>query len=176
MNKTIFDGNYYYSDNFCATKLSLDTGNMFFILPDDGVSISQVLENDKLFNLISDPNDFNQKQVKINLSVPKFDVSSDLELSDNLKALGITDAFDEFTADFSPILPDVPSSIGKVQHSARVKIDEKGCEAAAFTAITATGSSRPPDEQIDFVLERPFIFVITGTDSLPRFIGTVNNL
>ena len=176
MNKTIFDGDYYYSDSFGATRLSLDTGRMFFILPDEGVSISQVLEDDKLYELISAPEDFNQKQVKVNLSVPKFDVSSDLELSDDLKALGITDAFDELTADFSPILPDVPSFIGKVQHSARVKIDEKGCEAAAFTAIISTGSSMPPDEQIDFVLDRPFIFVITGTDSLPRFIGTVNNL
>ena len=30
----------------------------------------------------------------------------------------------------------------RVQHAARVKIDEKGCEAAAFTAVR--GTPNPP--------------------------------
>ena len=32
----------------------------------------------------------------------------------------------------------------------------------------------PPEEIIDFILDRPFIFAIT-TDSIPLFMGTVNN-
>ena len=66
----------------------------------------------------------------------------------------------------------------QVQHAARVKIDEKGCEAAAFTAITADATSAMPEElpEIEMDLNRPFAFLITGVDGLPLFVGTVNTL
>ena len=66
----------------------------------------------------------------------------------------------------------------QVQHAARVKIDEKGCEAAAFTAIMADAASAMPQElpEIEMDLNRPFAFLITGVDGLPLFIGTVNTL
>lgn len=66
----------------------------------------------------------------------------------------------------------------QVQHAARVKVDEKGCEAAAFTAITADAASAMPEELpvVEMNLNRPFAFMITGVDGLPLFLGTVNNL
>jgi len=36
------------------------------------------------------------------------------------------------------------------------------------------GAGMPPQEEIDFVVDRPFLFVITGADSLPLFVGVVN--
>ena len=56
-----------------------------------------------------------------------------------------------------------------------VTIDEEGVTAAAYTELRLNGSARPPEDEIDFVVDHPFIFVITGTDSLPLFIGVVNN-
>ena len=32
----------------------------------------------------------------------------------------------------------------------------------------------PPDEEIDFTLDRPFLFVVTGAGNLPLFVGIVN--
>ncbi len=29
----------------------------------------------------------------------------------------------------------------------------------------------PPEEEVDFTLDRPFLFVITGEDGLPLFVG-----
>ena len=37
-----------------------------------------------------------------------------------------------------------------------------------------TGAAAPPEEIIDFVLDRPFLFAIT-TNDIPLFVGTVNN-
>ena len=54
-------------------------------------------------------------------------------------------------------------------------IDEEGCTAAAFTAITSDGSAAP-ENIIDFKLDRPFIFVITADNSTPLFVGIVNNV
>ena len=54
-----------------------------------------------------------------------------------------------------------------------VEIDEEGVTAASFTAIIGAGATMPPEEEMDFVLDRPFAFVITGLDGLPLLTGTV---
>ena len=101
---------------------------------------------------------------------------------DALKAMGVTDVFDFNKADFSPLVDkekfDESVAVTQVQHAARVKVDEKGCEAAAFTAVTADDASAMPEELpvVEMNLNRPFAFMITGVDGLPLFLGTVNSL
>jgi len=45
----------------------------------------------------------------------------------------------------------------------------------AYTVIYACGACMPPAQNVDFVLDRPFIFAIMGQDDIPLFIGIVNN-
>ena len=52
-------------------------------------------------------------------------------------------------------------------------VDEEGCIAAAYTVMAAAGAAMPPDETVDFVLDRPFVFVITSDSGLPLFAGMV---
>ena len=108
------------------------------------------------------------------LSVPKFDITSELELSDALKALGVTDVFSS-RADFSP-LADKGASLSKVIHDARITIDEEGCTAAAFTSeIPATGGIYGDIIQHDFILDRPFAFSIVSETGETLFLGTVSD-
>lgn len=118
-----------------------------------------------------------QKYLTINLSMPKFDVSSDLDLIEGLKALGVTDVFDPNVSNFDPLeaSTDDPLYISKAKHAARVKVDEEGCEAAAYTVmIINCGAAMPPDDEVDFTLDRPFLFAVTGDSGLPLFTGVVN--
>ena len=39
--------------------------------------------------------------------------------------------------------------------------------------MSMTGAGAPPEEEIDFTLDRPFLFAITSDDGLPLFVGTV---
>ena len=64
--------------------------------------------------------------------------------------------------------------LSKAEHAARVAIDEEGVTAAAYTVMMEAGAAEPPDEEIDFTLDRPFVFAITSQDGLPLFIGVVN--
>ncbi|MCH5341826.1 MAG: hypothetical protein J1E01_10180 [Acetatifactor sp.] len=43
--------------------------------------------------------------------------------------------------------------------------------AVAYTVMAASGAAMPPDEEIDFTLDRPFLFAITGAGNLPLFGG-----
>ena len=117
----------------------------------------------------------NSKLLIVNLAVPKFDVSSDLNLNAGLQALGVTDVFSDDTADFSPMIENADGVfLSSAKHAARVAIDEEGVTAAAYTVMMEAGAAEPPDEEIDFTLDRPFVFAITSQDGLPLFIGVVN--
>ena len=66
------------------------------------------------------------------------------------------------------------TTLNQTSHAARVVIDEEGCIAAAFTVL-APGGEAPPEEEVDFVLDRPFLFCVTGNGGLPLFVGVVND-
>ena len=180
MNKKLCQMNYYWHDDYSAVALSLKNGStMWFILPDEGKTTAAVLNGGAYGEMISlgDGEDGwqNKKYMKVNLSVPKFDVSSTVNLKDGLGRMGVTKVFDMESSDFTAITSDSPVYISAVNQSARVEIDEKGVKAATYIEIPGCGSAMPPEEIIDFVLDRPFIFVISK-GNLPLFTGVVNNL
>lgn len=174
MNKTQTWGRYLYGEDFGAVQLGFKTGcSMWLILPDEDKDVNAVLDSGEYLQMIKEPNNWSKlKSLRINLSLPKFDVSSDFDLKSGLSELGVTDVFSPELADFSPICDD-PLFVGKAKQSARVQIDEEGCTAASFVELEACGASMPPEEEMDLTFDRPFIFVITGMDGQPLFAGTV---
>ncbi len=181
MHDTIMSMPYYEGDDFSAVVKGLDGGGaMYFIRPDEGVDVDDLLSDEELYSYImSDKTDYeNMDYYKVNLSVPKFDVSSSLNLSEGLQNIGVRDCFNPSGTDFSVLSDSSANSevfVSDIQHSARVKIDEEGVEAAAVTILKTAGLASPKNEEIDFVLDRPFIFVIASGDGLPLFVGVVNN-
>ena len=175
MNRTESWGTYYWGDRFSASSLALEgQGRMWFVLPDEGVSVDQLLADDQAMGFLLANGDWeNQKSLKVNFKVPRFDMQSKLDLKQGLQSLGVTECFDQAKADFTA-LTTTEAWLDKVQHGVRVAIDEEGVTAAAYTEMTLCGSAMPPEDEIDFVLDRPFLFVITGADDLPLFIGVVN--
>ena len=171
-------GKYYWGEKFSAVSKSLEgSGQMWFILPDENVTVDDLLSNSEALSFMNLNDEWNnKKELKVNLSVPKFDACSDLDLKSGLQNLGITDCFDYTVSDYSPLTVDSedPIYLSKVQHGVRVAIDEEGVTAAAYTVLPMCGSSMPPEDEIDFVIDRPFIFVITGEDGLPLFAGVIN--
>ena len=171
---------YYWGERFTAIRrgMEADGGSMWFLLPDEGYTPDDLLADDETLDfMLGGFSDWeNQKFLMVNQSIPKFDAVSQLDLRAGLQALGITDVFDVSVSDFTPMVPDRSDVyLGKAQHDARVIIDEEGVEAAAYTVLAAPGAGMPPTDEIDFVVDRPFLFVITGADSLPLFVGVVNH-
>lgn len=169
--------NYYWADRFSAVAKPLENGSsMWLILPDADTTIDGLLAGDALMDLLAAGTEWeNQKHLKVNLAIPKFDVSSDLDLRGSLQAMGITDVFDDAVSDFSPLSRDADDIfLGQARHAARVQVDEEGCAAAAYTAMVMDASAMPPEGEVDFVLNRPFLFVIAGADGTLLFSGVVN--
>lgn len=166
--------NYYYTEGFDAVRLGLiESGEMWLVLPDEGKSVDDVFENDAFYELLDNPNGFPQKDVQVELSIPKFDAKWDGDLAGQLQALGVTDVFDSESADFSPLTDAGNLFLSNVTHSVRVEIDEEGVTAAAFTEMAVCGAGMPPEENAVFNLDRPFVFAITANDGTVLFAGTV---
>ena len=174
MNQTKQQMNYYWGENCAAVRVPLKNGSsMYFILPDEGKSINDVLENETYIEMITSKFWENYKNVRVNLSVPKFDVASTMDLSNGLKNMGVTDAFLMEKAEFTNLTYDMPMALKAAKQSVRVEIDEKGVKAGAYVELATSGGAAPNDI-VDFVLDRPFLFAIEK-NNIPLFVGCVNN-
>lgn len=150
-----------------------DGGEMTFYLPDEGMTVEELLQRE---NLLGELLPVDEWVVQVNWSVPKFDLHDSLKLNDALQALGVTDAFDKNKADFAP-LTEQPAYVESVNQAARVKIDEEGVEAAAYTEVDTNAAAAPPQEmpEEEMNLNRPFLFVI-WKDGAPLFVGAVQTM
>ena len=175
MNKKLKQMDYYWGENFSAVNLWLKNGScMWFILPDEGKTVTDVLNDGTYMEMVLSNQWEDSKYMKVNLSVPKFDAVSTTDLSEGLKEMGVTNVFTEGAADFAELTADTPIYLAGANQSVRVQIDEEGVKAAVYFEMKGAGSAAPPEEIIDFVLDRPFLFVI-AKDNVPLFAGCVNS-
>ena len=119
----------------------------------------------------------------VNVVLPRFEVNpeSSVELGEALAELGMKRAFDPQQADFTgmanPTNPNERLHISKVFHKAFVKVNEKGTEAAAATAVVMMGRTamKRPQEPKDFRADHPFLFFLRDKASgMILFMGRVS--
>jgi serpin B len=124
------------------------------------------------------------KSDQVIVALPKFEINpaASLSLGDMLKELGMPVAFDPEKADFTGIAnPPSPADrlfISKVFHKAFVKLDEKGTEAAAATAVVMAtrGAAAPTKPPSEFRADHPFLFFLRHVKSgAILFMGRVSD-
>ena len=166
-----------FGDKFTAVEHSLNAGTALFILPNEGFTAEDLFSDEQALLLISNgrlqgsDTGCETETMNVHLTLPKFDVHSDLAVTDMLDALGLDECTDSEKADFSAITGDLPASVTDGQHSVRVIVDETGVRAAAYT-FSQVGMGGP-DEEITLTFDRPFIFVVYC--DAPIFVGIVND-
>lgn len=182
MNKKQAPSTYYWGEDFGAVTEPLNNGcAMWFILPDEDKTVDDVLASGEYLDMILNSDaywesGYHVKKMLVNLSVPKFDITATGDLKEAAQKLGVTDIFDAQTADFSTaVTGEHPVWISGINQATRVAIDEEGVTAASYVEMVAPGAAEPPTEIIDFILDRPFLFVITNRYGLPLFAGVVND-
>lgn len=115
----------------------------------------------------------------VTVNMPKFDTEYSVYLTDALKAMGMTDAFDPFLADLTGAGRGVdgPLYISYVFQRVKVDVNEEGTEAAAVTEIaTAERCALPADEPIVLTFDKPFVYAIVDTETgVPLFAGVMEN-
>ncbi len=175
MNMTYGSHSFVGVDGYTVSSLNLKNGGqMVFILPDEGISPYDIVSDPKLLGEVLNVLSTDKRQMgEVIFKIPKFDFSSSLKLKDICKSLGMEDAF-EITADFTNLSDTKPLFISGIKQDSKISINEKGVEATAFTQVDYCGAAQP-DGKAEMILDRPFIFTITGINDIPLFIGIINN-
>lgn len=164
-------GYFSYADTELGQLLTMPYGlghfQMTVLLPHEDRSVSDVLGrlNSESWQQALDE----MKYWAIDLKLPRFESDVDMDLVKVMQQLGMQRAFTS-NAEFANFCSQ-STFIGLMKQVARIKVNEKGTEAAAVTVIGMEMSAGPDavePEYVPFYADRPFIYVISE-----RTTGTV---
>lgn len=160
-------GTFRKGEGWTAATLGLkNSDGMTFILPDEGVSVAEILSDERRLKEALEGGE--EVYGEIVWKVPKFSFGSSFDLKESLEALGIESAFSALNADFSNMTAEEIYLSQAVQQT-HIGIDENGVEAAAYTELGYAGAGMPED-RAEMILDRPFIYGIKVAGSW-LFVG-----
>jgi len=172
--------NFAESDGAKLLELPYKGGEMSMLiaLPNEANGIAkleQSLSAEKLAEWLKA-----MKSERVSVALPKFEVNpaKATKLDDTLKKLGMKLAFDRKKADFTamakPQSTDEQIVLSHVFHRALVKVDEKGTEAAAASAVSMSAKGAAPHPAAEFKADHPFVYFIRHNKTgLVVFMGRV---
>ncbi|MFY9151328.1 MAG: serpin family protein [Prolixibacteraceae bacterium] len=173
----MIENKYLYLDHPDFQLLEMPYGSgkysMLIFLPASGKNTDQLISllNPENVNTWIE----NMTEQKKHVFLPKFEFKFENSLVDELKALGMTDAFNDAKANLTGISEAAQLLITEVMHKSYIKVDERGTEAAAVTGITVGVTSAGPEPNT-FRVDHPFVFAIREKDTNAiLFIGKVIN-
>lgn len=167
----------FYGLNKESTMPFMSTTDYFYSTINDDFSIIVLpLLGDKQLVIVTGNCDLdnelkNIERHRIHLRVPKFEQESSYnnnEFIALLKSLNVNLAFEEGAADFSYMNELNNWYISDIIQKTRIKVNEKGLEAAAVTAIIAKeGFMIDENEIIELTINKPFKYYIysSGLDA-----------
>lgn len=165
---------YIEDDLFTGFLKDYEGGRYTFaaLLPKEGVTVAEVA--DSLSGDITDKI-CSRWGGTVLTAMPKFETEFDTQMNEVLQAMGMTDAFDPYAADFSGLADYTGGNIflNRVIHKTFISVAEQGTRAGAATVIEAAAEAAAPEEVKEVILNRPFLYMIWDMEAnTPLFMGT----
>ena len=171
------EGTYFEDEKATGFMKRYVGGKYAFValLPDEGVTVSEYiasLDGESLNALLANP-----QYATVHTSIPKFETEYKVEMSEILKSMGMTEAFDMYNADFEGFGTSTDGNIyiSRVLHKTFISVGEKGTKAGAATIVEMKdGAAAEPTEPKEVYLDRPFVYMLVDCENnIPFFIGTM---
>lgn len=170
---------YVETENAEGAVLPYDDGKTVFLVlrPTDGTGIRRFAENlseEKVKDYIS-----NARNARFRFYMPKAENSYDINMNQMLINMGLTNAFDA-KADFYKMADEGnrnPIYIDRVFQKVKIKIDEKGTEAAAITDIAMQEKGAGTvNVTRTLKLDSPYVYLVVDLPSqTPLFMGVMED-
>lgn len=178
-------GHYQYlppSDDFPYQAVALPYGKnktlaMYAFLPTTGKTLADLQAD-------LQKQDFNNLHSRFfreggSVQLPKFELGWKRRLNNDLKALGMTDAFSPSQADFGKMVVSAKPGdifISFVDQFTHVDVNEEGTTAAAVTIVEAVPASSEPLKTLDILFDHPFVFMIRDEETGQiLFMGSITD-
>lgn len=176
-------GKYQYLATPSFQAVRLPYGNkqfgLYFFLPSESSYIKDLLREVNIDNWQTWIKEF--RYMDGDIVIPRFKLEWEKSLASVLESIGMAQAFDENSADFSGMLDAHTYAnvyIDDVLQKTFIEVDEEGTEAAAVTSVTMALTSAPPMQRERFlmVVDRPFFCAIEDNKTgAILFMGVVVN-
>ena len=114
-------------------------------------------------------------------AIPQFEQRCSMELSEGLKALGMTDLFHEDNADLSALGSSTMGNlyVSSVLHETAISVTPQGTKAGAATVVEVNDAADAPPEEppVEVILDRPFLYLLVETNTMtPLFMGVLGDI
>lgn len=167
---------YYDGEKYGILKMDFGNGSysMYIILPDEDFSLGETISlfDGDVWTMTKD----NRYIGECNIELPRFKIDSYIDHIPYLKYIGVKDVFYKNDADLSA-LSQQKIYVSDAFQVSGIEVDENGAEAASVTVIGSVGYDHIPSKKIDFIMNRPFAFVIEETSTKTiLFMGCVKDL
>ncbi|WP_047869074.1 serpin family protein [Nocardiopsis sp. RV163] len=152
------------------SMVSLEGGHgltLDVLLPDERSASPAPVTADALADLYG-----HRSSQQVELALPRFRVETDASLLEPLSALGVRDLATA-EARFDGISPE-PLRADEILHQSVLRVDEKGAEGAAATAVMMLRAAAVAPRPVQFTVDRPFVFVLRRGGAV-LFLGRVTD-
>ncbi len=176
LNRTEMMGAFKKGDGYTMSYLGTNNNcRMMFLLPDEGRSVGEFLENPDILKEVMETEEDEWVQGKVVWKIPKFNFGSSYKLEDTMQGMGMNKMFDS-GAEFGGISPE-PLMVSSIIQETHIGVDEQGVEGAAYTMIAmARGALLDNGQMAEMILDRPFLFGIQdNAHNVWLFLGVCRN-
>lgn len=169
MNGTMDYPFFSYADAgvFEIVALHMTHSILTIYLPAEGISLTEMRES-PVFQAACYGYGLSEIQwipyVKLEVSLPKFDISTFSDLKEPLGNAGLGSLFTG-ECDLSGIAPQ--TALSAALQTVRVQAGEKGMRGSGVTEIPATQTGSPIPEKVTVTVDRPFYFTVGVSPSYP---------
>ena len=168
----------YYENELCTGFLKSYMGGRFAyvaLLPKEGVSLETLnasVNTQSMKDIMT-----HSRCGDVYITVPVYSEDYSVSLVDALKAMGVEEAFNSYTADFMGMMKENPVYVSEILQKTRIEVNESGTKAAAATAVVMYDCCMAvrDEKPVYYVnLDRPFMYMIMDTETnTPIFIGNI---
>lgn len=166
---------YWAGDGLKMLELPYGKGDlaMLILLPDETDGLPDLEARLTADNLERWESRLRKQKVQVHL--PRFTLTSQFELAEVLRAMGMSRLFSAGDADLSGMSSEEELSVSAVIHKAFVDVNEEGTEAAAATAVGIRAAAAIVRPAV-FRADHPFVFLMRDnrTGSI-LFLGRLVN-
>lgn len=174
LSTMLYNSSYQEGPGYISADIPLENDiKLSFIMPIPGYTLEQLLQTPTTINEIFQNS--NTETADISLKFPRFSVTSTINLKNAITSLGLINLYpagEEWTGFHKPHEP-----ISSIIQQVTLTVDKNGCNTKASPAETTDETSKiTASRQVEYVINRPFLFILRSSEGLPILTGIINDI
>ncbi len=177
MNHEYYGKVYLYDDYLTVFDNYYNGYTIKYIVPTNDDNIHEIVDKNHI-NIFKEDESKIIENVIIDLYVPKFEVTSNIDFTDVLIDCGLEPLFKGHPFDnlYADLKGYTSVSLKYIKQKNKITFNEDGTEVKTLTFSMMAGNSSPAPYEVSTIrLNKPFIYIIYDQNQIPLYVGHMDN-